>query len=162
MKMKGDDTITWGDIADELMDPTITMEEDYMMYDEDPMGSYRGIPLSGDIDDDIDNNNNNDIDNNNDNNRGDVGIETNIKVEELNLEVMRLNEKVQNLENNLRAKDEENEILKLKILELETMLKQYESYKSLQLQQIDTKQMNTSILDGSSQQQTNLDFFDVA
>ena len=119
MKIKGDDdddvVTSWGDVADAIMDST-TINIDDNQGGDDPLGTYKGVPLSW-HEDDIDNNDNN----------GDVtGIEMNREEEELRIKVMKLSDQVERLQNELRTKCDECELWKLKAIQLEDKLKQLE------------------------------------
>ena len=119
MKIKGDDdddvVTSWGDVVDAIMDST-TINVDDNQGGDDPLGTYKGVPLSC-HEDDIDNNDNN----------GDVtGIEVNREEEELRIKVMKLSDQVERLQNELRTKYDECELWKLKAIQLEDKLKQLE------------------------------------
>ena len=105
MKMEGDE-LTWGDVKDIILDPETYVIDEDTLEDVDPLGNYRRIlPTKNDDEDDC---------------VKDKGTETNMETEGLRMEVIKLTEKIQQLENELKAKDDECQLWKNKAIECET------------------------------------------
>ncbi len=110
MKISGeeDKPMTWSEVA-EALNENMVIDEESFLEDLDPLGSYRRVlPMKADDDDDDD-----------DDAVVEKGYETRREMEELRMQVMRLNGRIESLEEQLKSKDDEIETWKEKVRILE-------------------------------------------
>ena len=106
MKMEGDNEVTWSDVAEALQE-NMVIDEETFMEDLDPQGNYRRIlPTFADDDEDEDK-------------TGEKGFETRREMEEMRMQIMKLNGRIQSLEEQLKSKDDEIADWKQKFKRLE-------------------------------------------